>query len=76
MDQKFYTDQDLAIGQLVNVFGRKVLLTDCDEFTKNYYRTRYGVQDFTPINYKKGGDYKPLKQSYPCRSDLEKRCLV
>ncbi|CAF1645758.1 unnamed protein product [Adineta ricciae] len=65
LNQKYYTDQDLAIGQLINVFGRKVLLTDCDEFTKNYYRTKYGVQDFTPISYKKGNDYKPLKQTYP-----------
>ncbi|CAF0744089.1 unnamed protein product [Rotaria sp. Silwood1] len=65
IDQKYYTDQDLSIGQLINVYGRKVLLTDCDEFTKNYYRTKYGVQDFTPINYKKDNDYKTLKQSYP-----------
>ena len=68
LDQKYYSDQDLAIGQLLNVFGRKVLLTDCDDFTKNYYRTRYGVQDFTPINYKKSSDYQPLKQSYPCKN--------
>ncbi|CAF5059673.1 unnamed protein product, partial [Rotaria sp. Silwood1] len=27
--------------------------------------TKYGVQDFTPINYKKDNDYKTLKQSYP-----------
>ncbi|CAF1268119.1 unnamed protein product [Adineta steineri] len=65
LDQKYYTDQDLAIGQLINVFGRKVLLTDVDEFTKNYYRTKYGIQDFTPINYNKGNNYQQLKQTHP-----------
>jgi hypothetical protein len=54
----------------LNVYGRKILLTDCDEFTRNYYRTKYGVQDFTPINYKRANDYKPLKQSYPCKNIL------
>jgi hypothetical protein len=68
VDQKYYTDQDLVIGQLLNIYGRKILLTDCDEFTKNYFRTKYGIQDFTPINYKKESDYKPLKQSYPCKN--------
>lgn len=66
MNEKFYTDQDLAIGQYVNVYGRKVLLVDCDEFTKNYYRTKYGIQDFTPLEYKKTASYEPLRQTYPC----------
>lgn len=65
INEKFYTDQDLSIGQYLNVYGRKVLLVDCDEFTKNYYRTKYGIQDFTPIEFKKSGSYEPLKQTYP-----------
>lgn len=37
-----YTPADLSIGAVVNVYGRKVILTDCDPFTKEYYRVTYG----------------------------------
>ncbi|XP_033003020.1 EF-hand domain-containing family member C2 [Lacerta agilis] len=50
--QEFYKDSDLSIGSVINVWGRKIVLCDCDEFTKEYYRTKYGVKDFTPIPYK------------------------
>ncbi|XP_025953804.2 EF-hand domain-containing family member C2 isoform X1 [Dromaius novaehollandiae] len=47
--QEFYKDCDLTIGAVINVWGRKIVLCDCDEFTKEYYRTKYGIMDFTPI---------------------------
>ncbi|XP_075583157.1 EF-hand domain-containing family member C2 [Pelecanus crispus] len=50
--QEFYRDSDLKIGAVINVWGRKVILCDCDEFTKEYYRTKYGIEDFTPVPYK------------------------
>ncbi|XP_065771773.1 EF-hand domain-containing family member C2 isoform X4 [Muntiacus reevesi] len=43
LDQEFYKDTDLSIGTTINVWGRKVLLCDCDDFTKTYYRTKYGI---------------------------------
>ncbi|XP_006148924.1 EF-hand domain-containing family member C2 [Tupaia chinensis] len=49
VDQEFYTDADLTIGATINVWGRKVLLCDCDEFTKCYYRSNYGIENFTSI---------------------------
>ncbi|XP_075395441.1 EF-hand domain-containing family member C2 [Tenrec ecaudatus] len=49
LDQNFYKDSDLAIGNIINVWGRKVLLCDCDEYTKYYYKTKFGIEDFTPI---------------------------
>lgn len=68
--REFYKDRDLMIGAQVNVFGRKVILTDVDPFTREYYRydgkpksrcvedwildviyrTKYGIDDFTPLD--------------------------
>uniref|UniRef100_A0A8C0J9B6 EF-hand domain containing 2 n=1 Tax=Chelonoidis abingdonii TaxID=106734 RepID=A0A8C0J9B6_CHEAB len=50
--QEFYKDSDLTIGTVINVWGRRVKLCDCDEFTKEYYMTKYGIKDFTPIPFK------------------------
>ncbi|XP_045651706.1 EF-hand domain-containing family member C2, partial [Ursus americanus] len=49
VDQEFYKDSDLFIGATINVWGRKVLLCDCDEFTKSYYKMKYGIENFTSI---------------------------
>ena len=40
---EFYSDADLRIGQWVNVYGRKFLLCEVDEFTREYYRQKYGI---------------------------------
>uniref|UniRef100_A0A8C6RAF5 EF-hand domain-containing family member C2 n=1 Tax=Nannospalax galili TaxID=1026970 RepID=A0A8C6RAF5_NANGA len=50
--QEFYTDRDLSAGATLNVWGRKVLLCDCDEFTKNYYKAKYKIDNFTAISCK------------------------
>lgn len=46
-----YYENELQIGATLNVFGRAVVLLECDDFTKTYYRVKYGVEDFTPIPY-------------------------
>ncbi|KFM10066.1 EF-hand domain-containing family member C2, partial [Aptenodytes forsteri] len=63
--QEFYRDSDLKIGAVINVWGRKILLCDCDEFTKEYYRTKYGIEDFTPVSYKAPPPPKPEKTFPP-----------
>ncbi|NXL33731.1 EFHC2 protein, partial [Glaucidium brasilianum] len=63
--QEFYRDSDLKIGAVINVWGRKVILCDCDEFTKEYYRTRYGIEDFTPVLFKAPPPPKPEKMFPP-----------
>ncbi|XP_076963645.1 EF-hand domain-containing family member C2 [Callospermophilus lateralis] len=52
LDQEYYKDSDLTIGTYINVWGRKVLLCDCDEFTKSYFKAKYGVENFTSISCK------------------------
>ena len=41
--EEFYTDCDLTLGTVINVWGRNVVLCDCDHFTKEYYRSKYGI---------------------------------
>nr|XP_029712249.1 EF-hand domain-containing family member C2-like [Aedes albopictus] len=49
VDDNYYKDSDLAIGKVINVYGRRVILTGCDHSTSDYYRVKYGIEDFTPI---------------------------
>lgn len=44
-----YCYLDLVIGSEINVFGRKVKLTSCDDFTKKFYRDNLGVEEFPDI---------------------------
>ncbi|XP_012275373.1 EF-hand domain-containing family member C2 [Orussus abietinus] len=47
--KEYYKDNDLAIGARISVFGREVVIVDLDPFTKEYYRKKYGINDFTPL---------------------------
>ncbi|KAM8858253.1 EF-hand domain-containing family member C2 isoform 1-T1 [Synchiropus picturatus] len=59
--EECYKDCDLMLGREVNVWGRKVILTECDDFTKHHYRTKYGIEDFTPVQYKSPPVPKPAR---------------
>jgi hypothetical protein len=46
---KYYDERDLVIGRVLNIFGRSVVLTDCDGQTREFYRKKYGIEEFDPI---------------------------
>jgi len=46
---QLYTDADLRIGAHINVFNRELVIYDCDEFTKEHLRAKFGITDFTPL---------------------------
>ncbi|KAJ8961102.1 hypothetical protein NQ318_008778 [Aromia moschata] len=48
-DVDYYTEKDLSIGGVLNCYGRRIVLTDCDSFTREYYSSKYGISEFTPI---------------------------
>ncbi|XP_001949545.2 EF-hand domain-containing family member C2-like [Acyrthosiphon pisum] len=47
----YYNRTDLFIGQVLNVYGRSVILVSCDEFTKSFYKNVYqlGEENLNPI---------------------------
>lgn len=62
----YYCEKDLTIGAIVNVYGRQVILVDCDQFTKEFYAKKYGINEFTPIaipeEKKEPKQHKSIKQ--------------
>ncbi|NWW75673.1 EFHC1 protein, partial [Climacteris rufus] len=56
--QEWYSPTDFAIGKSLTLLGRTFLIYDCDKFTQNFYREKYGITDFQPLEINK----KPLEK--------------
>lgn len=48
IEDSFQQEVDLKIGHSLNVYGRDVVLTDCDDFTRRFYRNEYGIEQLMP----------------------------
>ncbi|KAJ3214155.1 EF-hand domain-containing member C2 [Dinochytrium kinnereticum] len=57
----YFSERDLTIGSVLHLYGRPFVICDCDEFTKDYYREKYGLEDFDPVRIE---DYEeePLEE--------------
>ncbi|NXA10340.1 EFHC1 protein, partial [Sapayoa aenigma] len=55
---EWYSPKDFAIGKTITLLGRTFLIYDCDKFTQNYYREKFGITDFQPVEINK----KPLEK--------------
>ena len=49
-DGTFLSPEDLSVGAQVSVFGKLLLLYDCDDFTRRFYSTRLGRALAGPIS--------------------------
>ncbi|KAJ7421287.1 EF-hand domain-containing protein 1 [Willisornis vidua] len=45
--------KNFAIGKTITLLGRTFLIYDCDKFTQNFYREKYGITDFQPVDVRK-----------------------
>ncbi|KAI9343610.1 hypothetical protein BDR26DRAFT_858407 [Obelidium mucronatum] len=45
----YFTERDFTLGAVLHLNGRPFVICDCDEFTKEYYREKYGLETFDPV---------------------------
>ncbi|KAK4880766.1 hypothetical protein RN001_008912 [Aquatica leii] len=56
---EYYQPKDLLIGETIYILGRPMLLVNCNEFTRNYYRKTLCIEQKPAI------DFKPKPRKLP-----------
>ncbi|NWV31567.1 EFHC1 protein, partial [Grantiella picta] len=51
--QEWYSPKDFGIGKSITLLGRTFLIYDMDKFTQDFYREKYGITDFQPVDVNK-----------------------
>lgn len=57
--EEFYTPRDLLVGNYINIYNRNCLITDCDDFSKRWFKANLGL-DVVPIKLKRNPAQKVI----------------
>jgi len=57
--EEYYAPKDFVLGNYMNIYNRNCLITDCDEFTKRWYKTNLGI-DMVPITVQRNPPQKVI----------------
>eukprot|EP00658_Telonema_sp_P-2_P067163 TRINITY_DN560_c0_g1_i2.p1 TRINITY_DN560_c0_g1~~TRINITY_DN560_c0_g1_i2.p1 ORF type:complete len:575 (+),score=183.58 TRINITY_DN560_c0_g1_i2:98-1822(+) len=63
--REFYSAADFKIGDCINVYGRRLLLCDCDEFTTAFMEFNFGLKKTDPIRIEMNDGVDPPKSQLP-----------
>lgn len=75
--EDYYAAKDLDLGITIEIFGTKVYIYDCDEFTKEFYRTEFNRELIpAPLPEIKSTKYHQLiyKQNFGNAEDSLQTC--
>lgn len=61
---EYYTPKDLIVGETIFVYGRRILLTDCDSFARNYYSKMLNIEQPQKIVFEKP-EVKRIQREIP-----------
>ena len=45
----YYSDEDIRIGNVLNLYGRAVRIHDYNQFTRDYMAEKFGITDYAPL---------------------------
>lgn len=48
-DTVYYNDGDIRIGNVLNLYGRKVLIHDYNKYTRDYLSSTFGITEYNPL---------------------------
>ena len=65
-ESEYYGPLDFMVGSIVEVLHKSMIIYDCDEYTSEYYKKKYGIE------MERNADYEALLNKVKPKSTLVK----